>query len=202
MRRKQINSGGIDDSYTTVKCGWAYTRFEMMRMRKTEIALLVIAALVALSMGAVAATTLQSQIGPNYDFSWHRGGWHGPWRNITITSDELLVAGVIEDADFGRLVIASDGESMTLLAVPRWMVPGSTVTYFRLFSEDYLNKGDRVVVTVLRITLTRDDGQTLVKYVAKAVRDLTTGADATAVLPANIRSQGSGISAAMAIFAS
>ncbi len=200
MRRRQRDSCDIDDSYTTVKWGWAYARFEVMCMRKTEIALLVIASIAALSVGAVAAASLQSQTRNDYDVRWHRGGWHGPWWNIT--TDELVVTGVILDADFGRLVISSDGESMTLVVVPRWTVAGSTVTYFKLFSEDYLNKGDRVEVTFYRITLTRDDGQTKVKNVAKAVRDLTTGAEATAVLPANIMSDGRAISTVNAIFAS
>ena len=160
---------------------------------KNEITLLVVAVLLVLSVVVVAAAPLHLQTGSYSGVSSRRGGWYMPWRNIT--SHQIVIAGVIEDADFGRLVVSSDGESMNLVAVPRWMVAGSTITFFKLFSEDYLNKGDRVEVTVLILSW-EEDGETLVMYVAREVRDLTTGVGATALLQARLQSAGRWISTA------
>ena len=158
-------------------------------MRRVEWFVLAVAFLAALSVGAVASAVLQSQwniagqAGYGAAHQW-RGGWmHGPHHNFTISSEEISVSGVIGDADYGFMVVSTEGGSLRIAAPRFWTVNGERVSYFRLFAEDYLNKGDSVEITVLRLTLERSDGSTVVKHVAKTIRDLTTGVEATAVPP-------------------
>lgn len=158
-------------------------------MRRVEWFVLAVAFLAALSAGAVASAVLQSQwnmagqSGYGAAHQW-RGGWmRGPPHNFTVTFEEISVSGVIGDAEYGFMVVSTESGSLRVAAPRFWTVNGESVSYFRLFAEDYLNKGDRVEITVLRLTLERSDGSTVVKYVAKSLRDLTTGVEATSVLP-------------------
>ncbi|MEM1944215.1 MAG: hypothetical protein QW756_00560 [Nitrososphaerota archaeon] len=161
-------------------------------MRKLEVLMLVVASLAAVSVGVVAASSMQYQAGfqpAHWRFPW-RGGPHGPWGNVTVNSEEIVVSGVIADAEFGRLVVDASGQTVNMHAPPLWNVTGSVLSYFRLFAEDFLNKGDRVEMTVMRITITGADGQTLVRYFVKTIRDLTTGIEASSIPTHHLRREG------------
>ncbi|MEM4280890.1 MAG: hypothetical protein QW470_00740 [Candidatus Caldarchaeum sp.] len=159
----------------------------MKRMVAATVLLASLATLVA-GLAAVNALAASHAVGPSHRWGWGRGGG-GFWHNYTqVTISEDAVEGVVVDADWGYLVVNTNNGEVRLAAPHLWTVQGQRKTWFKLFADDSLNIGDRVRATVLSITVTKPSGVTTTARILKSISDLSTGVEASAILPQNLPS--------------
>lgn len=97
------------------------------------------------------------------------------------TTTESIVEGAVVDADYGLVVVRSDGQELRLAAPRLWSVRGENKTWFRLFADDDINIGDNVRLVVLTVSHTNQRGATITIQIVKIITDLTTGVEASAV---------------------
>ncbi|MCS7145322.1 MAG: hypothetical protein RMJ28_06895 [Nitrososphaerota archaeon] len=112
-----------------------------------------------------------------------RGGGRGPFGNLTVSAEEIQLAGRLVELDRGYMAIDTGAERITVKTPMVLIVGDQPVTLLRLAFEDRLNAGDEVQLTVHRVTVTRPDGTERSFYVLKELRDLTTGLEASVPYP-------------------
>ncbi|MCS7136908.1 MAG: hypothetical protein NZ941_00885 [Candidatus Caldarchaeum sp.] len=147
-------------------------------MKKIVVATVLLAAVATLVAGVSAINALNA-------YPLHhpgRGGRGGPWQ-FNATTTESVVEGVVVDADMGYLVVRTSSGDIRLTAPKLWSTDGQNKTWFRIFADDNVNIGDSVRLVVLTITHNTPRGATITIQTVKSITDLTTGFQASAVLP-------------------
>ncbi|MEM1942986.1 MAG: hypothetical protein QXO30_05810 [Candidatus Caldarchaeum sp.] len=144
-------------------------------MKKMVAATVLLAVLAALVAGVSAVNALNPS--PMHGVGRGRGG---PFMG-NATTTESIVEGVVVDADYGLVVVRSDGGELRLAAPRLWSVRGENKTWFRLFADDDINIGDNVRLVVVTVSHTNLRGATITVQIVKTITDLTTGVEASAV---------------------
>jgi len=159
-------------------------------MNRTAVAGIVIASLTVVLLAAAVVNAVPSATPLNGGRWWNNTthpyyGWKGPghgryWGNVTVTTTQTTVEGVIVDADWGYVVVRTASGDVKAATPHLWTVEGQTITWFRLFADDKLNIGDNVRLTLNQISITGPNGSTLTKTIVVNINDLSTGVEASA----------------------